>query len=235
MEAHDRLVEFLVAMSPSVPREYPVGEAGEFLRSPDKQALSLLLGAMAMYGSDSPWRFPFDLSRRLGVSGFNAAALAAVGEAEVRRAVGTKPALHIDPPRMGRWIQQAGQVLVGQYGGSANWIWNDYRRIEVERLVRRLMEIPGMGPVKALMLSFILRKDWDAEIVGWGEFNPPMDTGMSDTLRRLGIGRLPLSDDPELIVKVYEGLRSIAKAFCAQGRPLCDACPLSAKCPKQGV
>jgi hypothetical protein len=140
----------------------------------------------------------------------------------------------MDPARMGRWAWDAARLVVGQYGGDANWIWNDFRKMDVGRFVGRLLEVPGIGSVKALVLAFLLHRDWGADIVGWRGFRPPMDAAMLVAAGRLGIGAPESDGDPESIVKVCEGLRKVSK-LCAQERPQCGACPLSAGCPRQGV
>lgn len=232
----DRVSEMLgllAGSAPELPCAYPDGEAGEFLRDPAKQPLSLLLGAIAMYGSEHPWALPHGMAARLGMARFDAPTLAAFGEQDLRRVVGEGPALHIDPRRMGRWAWRAARFVDGQYGG-ANWIWNDYRTMDAGRLVGRLMDVPGMGPVKATVLAFLLRRDWGARIVGWEAFEPPMDGGMLVAANRLGLGT-SRGADPELVVRAYEGLRMVARMFCAGDAPLCGGCPLSEKCPRQGA
>jgi len=218
-----------------IPREYPDGVAGEFLRDPASQPLSLLLGAIAMYGSDSPWSLPHTLATRLGMERFDAMALAGMGEAALRQAIAKRPSLHIDSPKMGRWADQASRMVVGQYGGGTSWIWDDYRRMDAARLVERLRGVPGIGAVKALVFAFLLGTDWGADIVGWDKFEMPMDPPMLEASRRLGIGTSLPRGDPERLVRIHEGLRNIVKRHCALDGPRCEACPLSAKCPRQGV
>jgi hypothetical protein len=228
------IVESLIRAGPKIPCDYPDGEAGEFLKDHASQPLSLLFGAIAMYGSDDPWALPHAWATRLGKERFDATSLAEESESALILALKQRPALHMDPVRMGRWASQAAKVIVGQYGGGTSWIWNDYRHIDVSRLVMRLRGIPGIGAVKALVFAFLLYRDWGATVVGWDKFEIPMDPPMLETLRRLGIGAFP-SGDPEQTVKIHEGLRTIAKKHCIWNGPQCGACPVSAKCPKQGV
>jgi len=228
------MLKLIMDSSPALPCEYPDGEAGEFLRNPTTQPMALLLGTISLYGSEDPWALPHGMAIRLNMNRFDAKTVAAVGEQNLRFAISTKPALHIDPHRMGRWAWQAASVVVGQYGG-ANWIWNDYRTIDVDRLIRRLIGVPGVGFVKAIMLTFLLHRDWKADIVGWERFEPPMDAGMMLAASRLGVVGTIGAPDPERVVRAYEGLRSVSKSFCVRNMPLCGRCPLSEKCPRQGV
>lgn len=228
------IVESLIRAGPKIPCDYPDGEAGEFLRNPTSQSISLLIGAIAMYGSNEPWALPQALAVRLGKGRFDAVSLAEESESTLILAFKQRPVLHLDPVRMGRWINQAAKVIVGQYGGGTSQIWNDYRLIDVSRLVMRLKGIPGIGAVKALVFAFLLYRDWGAIVVGWDKFEIPMDPPMLETLRRLGIGAFP-KGDPEQIVKIHEGLRIITKKHCIWNGPQCGAYPMSAKCPKRGV
>jgi hypothetical protein len=98
-----------------------------------------------------------------------------------------------------------------------------------------LKGIPGIGTVKALVFAFLLNRDWGADIVGWDKFVMPMDPSMLEVSRRLGIGISFPRADPEQLVKIYEGFRSIVKRYCALDGPHCEVCPLSKKCLKQGV
>lgn len=230
METNRDMMELLARAAPKALPAYPDGEAGEFLRNPANRSLALLLGAMTMYGSDTPWEVPHKLHVRLEPMRFTAAALAEVDEGVLRLAMRD---LHVDPAKTGKWISQASKVVVGQYGGEASWIWNDYRRIDVSRLIGRLRGIPGIGSVKALMFAFLLGMDWGADIVGWEHFDMPMDEQMLWASRRLGLA-LPLkSDDPERLVMLHEGLRCAGK-HCGPA-PRCEMCPVSAGCPRQGA
>lgn len=230
METNRNIAELLARSTPLVSPAYPEGEAGEFLRNPVNQPLALLIGAMAMYGSDAPWEVPHKLHARLEPMRFNAAALAEVDEGALRLAMRS---LHVDPAKTGKWISQASKVVVGQYGGEVSWIWNDYRRIEVSRLIGRLKGIPGIGSVKALVFAFLLGMDWGANIVGWEQFDMPMDERMLWASRRLGLVLPIRSDDPEWLVMLHEGLRAAGK-HCGP-LPRCEACPAFAVCPRQGA
>jgi endonuclease III len=228
------ILKFVAQNGTPVPRGYPDGMSGEFLKNPSTQPLSLLLGAIAMYGSDFPWDLPYELATRLRMDQFDAVTLATKDMEELKSAIGNRPMLHIDPTKMGKWISGTAKVIVGQYGGRTSWIWDDYKHMDVSRLVIRLKEIPGIGIVKALIFAFLLNRDWGADIVGWNEFKIPMDLHMLKVSHRLGITLFPM-EDPEQLVMVYEGLRNIMKRYCVLDGPRCEICPLLEKCPRQGV
>lgn len=232
----DNTLELLASLAPPIPCEYPDGDAGMFLKDPASQPFALLVGAIALYGSELPWTLPYVLRTRLNIECFDARAIVAVDENVLRLVLSDASAyvLHMDPSRMAKWVRQSAQVIVGQYGGGTSWIWNDYRRIETAQLIRRLMELPGIGSVKALVLAFLLYRDWGADIVGWEKLQPPMSDTMRTAAFRLGI-QSSISSSPEQIVMVCEGLRNIAKSFCVEDGPLCGNCPLLTGCPRQGV
>ncbi len=232
MEADNSILGLMVSAAPALPRSYPDGAPGEFLKDPANQAFALLVGALALYGSDSPWGMPYELRTRLALPRFDATTIARLGEERLREALRRRPVLHMNPGKMGRWTWQAASVVVGQYG-DAKWIWNDRRHMEAGRLVRRLTGIPGIGAVKALVFAYLLGRDWEADL-DWTGFVPQLNTGMAGTLRRTGTS-LPDVRNLEQFVMAHEGLRSVSKSFCSLDRPLCGECPLSAMCPKQGV
>lgn len=228
------ILELLIHMAPTLPCNYPKGEAGDFLRDQINQPLSLLLGAIALYGSDNPWALPHSLFVRLDKQRFDALTLSQENSVVLCQAIKQKPMLHMDPNKMGMWISNVTKVIVGEYGGGTSWIWDDYRQMDVSRLVRRLKSMPGVGITKALTFSFLLYRDWEANIVGWDKLEMPIDPPMTETLHRLGMGKFPRGS-PEHIVQIYGGLRVLIKQHCTWNRPQCVACPISIICPRQGV
>jgi hypothetical protein len=228
------VLELLIQMAPILPCNYPNGKAGDFLQDQVNQPLSLLLGAIALYGSDDPWALPYNLFIRLDKQRFDALTLSQEDPTILCKAVRQKPILHMDPNKMGTWISKITKVVVGEYGEGTSWIWDDYRQMDVSRLIRRLKSMPGIGVTKALTFSFLLYRDWRADIVGWDKLEIPIEPSMTKALYRLGIEKFPRSD-PEHVVKIYSGLRTLIKKHCTWNEPQCGACPISIICPRQGV
>lgn len=233
MTGGEPLYGALVSLASPVPRGRCLeGRAKVFLDDPATKDFALLVGAIAMYGSEKPWELPCVLADRLMLARFDAETFADIDGRELRRALAEKPSLHIDPGRMSGWIRDCGKVVMGQYG-SASWIWNNYRDMDATRLARRLTGIPGIGIAKATVFTFLLSADWGARVTGWEDFKPPVDHRLSAVLRRLGMDKL--AADPEMAVAALEGARMLAKRNCLADNPRCDSCPLVDKCPKQGV
>jgi hypothetical protein len=227
------LLDSIAALAAPLPGMRPSRHAGELPDDPSEGDFALLVGAIAMYGSDEPWDLPRALAGRLAIGCFDAEVFSGMDIARLRCALAESPALHVDPGKMARWIVDAGKVVAGQYGGSARWIWNDCGGIDATRLARRLVGIPGIGTAKATVFAYLLSRDHGIPVSGWDVFDPPMNQRLLAVRARLG-GHA-LRGDPGRDVAILEGIRELAKGFCGLTGPQCGICPLSGKCPKQGV
>jgi uncharacterized HhH-GPD family protein len=116
---------------------------------------------------------PLELSRRLG-SSLDAEAIAGMDPGELEQAFRERPALHRYPGTMARRTQDLCAALASEYGGDAGRVW-----LEAEtgrELERRLLELPGIGPMKARSLIAILGKRFGLRPPGWEEVAPTYPT-----------------------------------------------------------
>ena len=229
------MYETLISLAPPVPRARDLSDrAKTFLEDPATRDFALLVGAVALYGSERPWELPCLLADRLKITQFDADTFSGIDRNKLCHVLSEKPSPHVDPGRMSSWIKDCGKVVMGQYSGGTSWIWNNYRIMDATRLARRLTGIPGIGTAKATVFTFLLLADWEAQVTGWEIFEPPVDERVSLTMRRLGMGKT-MSRDPEETVATLEGIRALTKWHCLPSNPRCGLCPLTDKCCKQGV
>jgi uncharacterized HhH-GPD family protein len=115
---------------------------------------------------------PLELQRRLGT--LEPARIAATDPAELDRIFREKPALHRFPGAMAERTQALCEALVHDYDGDAARIWND--AVDARDLERRLLALPGIGPMKARTLLAILGKQFGVKPAGWDEVAPQHPT-----------------------------------------------------------
>ncbi|HXV95128.1 MAG TPA: HhH-GPD-type base excision DNA repair protein [Gaiellaceae bacterium] len=115
---------------------------------------------------------PLELKRRLG--SFDAATIAAADPGELEELFRRKPAIHRFPGNMARRVQELSAAVVEDYGGRAERVWLDAE--SGEDLERRLLDLPGIGPMKARSLLAILGKRFGVRPPGWEHVAPTHPT-----------------------------------------------------------
>jgi len=115
---------------------------------------------------------PLELERRLGT--LDPARIASTDPAELDRVFREKPALHRFPGAMAERTQAMCAYLAETYDGDATRIWRD--AADAEDLKRRLLDLPGIGDMKARSLLAILFKRFDVRLPGWEEVGPKHPT-----------------------------------------------------------
>ena len=106
---------------------------------------------------------PLELSRRIG--GLDARHIATMDADELDRVFRTPPALHRFPSNMAKRVRELAIYLVDRYEGDASRIWRD--AADGADLHRRLLDVPGIGPMKADTLVAILGKQLGVAPAGW--------------------------------------------------------------------
>jgi len=115
---------------------------------------------------------PLEIRRRLGT--LEAAAIAGTDPGELEAAFRTRPAIHRFPGNMARRVQELCAAIVEDYGGRAERVW-----LEAESgkdLEKRLLGLPGIGPMKARSLIAILVKRYGVRPPGWEDVTPTHPT-----------------------------------------------------------
>jgi uncharacterized HhH-GPD family protein len=146
-------------------------EADRFLA---EEPLALLVGFVLdqQVTVQKAFSGPLELRRRLG--GFDAATIATTDPVELEKLFRQKPAIHRFPGNMARRVQELCAAVAEDYGGRAERVWLDAE--SGEDLQRRLLDLPGIGPMKARSLIAILVKRFGVTPPGWEEVAPTHPT-----------------------------------------------------------
>jgi uncharacterized HhH-GPD family protein len=115
---------------------------------------------------------PLELQRRIGA--LDASAIAGMDPGELDRAFRERPALHRFPGTMAQRTQDLCAAITSEYGGDAERVWTEAD--SGADLERRLLDLPGIGPMKARSLIAILIKRFDVRPPGWETVAPTHHT-----------------------------------------------------------
>jgi uncharacterized HhH-GPD family protein len=115
---------------------------------------------------------PLELKRRFGT--LNAATIAEADPGELDRIFREKPALHRYPGTMAERTQDLAGAIASEYGGDASRVWSQAET--GADLERRLLDLPGIGPMKARSLIAILVKRFGVRPPGWEDVAPSHPT-----------------------------------------------------------
>ena len=115
---------------------------------------------------------PLELKRRIG--NLDASAIAGMDPGELDRAFRERPALHRFPGTMAMRTQELCAAIATDYDGDAARVWNEAR--DGHDLQQRLLDLPGIGPMKARSLIAILGKRFGIKTPGWEDVAPSHPT-----------------------------------------------------------
>jgi uncharacterized HhH-GPD family protein len=115
---------------------------------------------------------PLELERRVGT--LDAGELAAMDPDRLERAFREKPALHRYPGAMARRVQDLAAAIANHYGGDAARVWTEAE--DGRDLERRLLDLPGIGAMKARSLIAVIGKRLGVKPPGWEEVAPKHPT-----------------------------------------------------------
>jgi uncharacterized HhH-GPD family protein len=115
---------------------------------------------------------PLELKRRIG--GLDAAHIAGMDPGELDRAFRERPALHRFPGTMASRTQELCAAIASEYGDDAARVWNE--ATDGRDLQQRLLDLPGIGPMKARSLIAILGKRFGVKPPGWEDVAPSHPT-----------------------------------------------------------
>lgn len=111
---------------------------------------------------------PLELKRRIGT--LDAARIAAMDPEKLDAAFRERPALHRFPGNMARRTQDLCVVIARDYDNDAASVWRDART--GSELEKRLLNLPGIGEMKAKTLIAILGKQLGVRPPGWEAVAP---------------------------------------------------------------
>jgi uncharacterized HhH-GPD family protein len=144
---------------------------------------------------------PWDLKRRLGH--LDARRIAATDPAELDRVFRERPALHRFPGAMAGKVAALCAAIVERYDGDASRIWRDAR--DGADLRARLLDLPGIGDMKARSILAILGKRLGVDLPGMADVLPQHPT-LGDV------------DSPEALAAYQAGKRAHKAELRAQGK-----------------
>lgn len=143
---------------------------------------------------------PLEIRRRTGT--LDAAKLAAMEPEAFADLFRQRPAIHRFPASMAGKVQALAAAVAGDYGGDAARIWTEAR--DARDLEKRLLGLPGIGPMKAKTLLAILGKRYGIKPAGWDEVAPKHPT-LGDV------------DSPEALARYQAGKRAYKATLRAGG------------------
>jgi uncharacterized HhH-GPD family protein len=115
---------------------------------------------------------PLELKKRIGT--LDAAAIAGMDPGELDSAFRERPALHRFPGTMAMRTQELCAAVASEYDGDAARVWNEAS--DGRDLEQRLLDLPGIGPMKARSLIAILGKRFGIKPPGWEDVAPTYPT-----------------------------------------------------------
>lgn len=125
---------------------------------------------------------PYELRKRIGT--LDAAKIAAMDADQLEAAFKERPALHRFPANMARRTQALCEAIVRNYGGDAAAVWRDAQ--DGKDLEKRLLDLPGIGAMKARTIIGILGKQFGVRPSGWEQVAPQhMSLGDVDSPEKL--------------------------------------------------
>jgi uncharacterized HhH-GPD family protein len=109
---------------------------------------------------------PRDLKRRLG-GRLDAEEIASMDPDQLAAVFSARPALHRFPAANAKRVQELCRLIVHEYGGRAQDIWET--AATGEDLYRRVRALPGFGEQKARIFVGLLGKQLGVRPPGWEE------------------------------------------------------------------
>ena len=175
-------------------------EADELVSS---DALALLIGFALdqQVTVQKAFSGPLDMRSRLGH--LDAKKIAATDPAELDRVFRDRPAIHRFPGSMAGKVQALAAAIADRYDGDATRIWNE--AADGTDLQRRLLELPGIGEMKAKTILAVLGKRLGVSLPGMGEVLPRHPT-LGDV------------DSAEALAEYQAGKRAYKASMRAQGK-----------------
>ena len=139
-----------------------------------EEPLALLIGFVLdqQVSVQKAFSGPLELKRRIGT--LDAAAIAGMDPGDLDRAFRERPALHRFPGTMAMRTQELCAAIVSDYEGDAARVWTE--ATDGRDLQQRLLDLPGIGPMKARSLIAILGKRFGIKPPGWEEVAPTHHT-----------------------------------------------------------
>ena len=176
-------------------------DAADTLVSEDPLALLIGFALDQQVTVQKAFSGPLEIRNRLGH--LDARRIAATDPGELDRAFRERPAIHRFPGSMAGKVAALCAAIAERYDNDASKIWreaNDGRDLE-----RRLLELPGIGPMKAKSILAILGKRYGVALPGMADVMPRHPT-LGDV------------DSPEALADYQAGKRAYKASMRAAGK-----------------
>ncbi len=131
----------------------------------DGSPFALLIGMLLdqQYPMEHAFRGPAKILDRFG--NLDPAAIAAAEPEQFASLCSEPPAVHRFPGSMAQKVQAVSQIVVEQYDGNAERIWNEAEN--AQDLLARMTALPGFGKQKAQIFIALLAKQLGVRPEGW--------------------------------------------------------------------
>lgn len=246
LERKKKIVEALIKYGREYEEDEGEYEEDEVVINPRRNPLGFLFGVIfdQSIRYEKAWKAPIELKKRLGHLDVRKIAKMRKSELEkvLRGRKDEEKSLHRFPEKLADWIIEASKLILSEYKGKAQNIWND-KPTAVE-LINRLREFKGIGQKKANMAAEILLGEYGIKIRGKEHIDVSYDRHVRRVFLRTGLIE---KDSVEEVIKIARQLHpsypaeldipawKIGMKFCHFKNPECNKCPLRKVCPKLKV
>jgi uncharacterized HhH-GPD family protein len=214
------------------------GPAADYIFDLEAYPQAYVIGCLAQRSSSAEraWRLPYLLRERLG--SLDVEFLAGQPEEDLSRAIGERPSLHRFPPTMASNIKSAMGRIVETHDGDPALIWSG--EPSVATVVRRFIELDGIGPKIATMATILLVNFYKVPMRDLHLLDLPVDVQIRRVFQRLGLVRESDYDEaivlwarelwPDFPGMVDVALWEVGRELCRPANPRCDRCFLAEVC-----
>jgi uncharacterized HhH-GPD family protein len=144
---------------------------------------------------------PLEIRNRLGH--LDARKIARTDPAELDRVFRERPAIHRFPGSMAGKVAALCAAIAERYDNDASRIWTEAK--DGRDLEARLLDLPGIGPMKAKTILAVLGKRYGVSLPGMADVMPKHPT-LGDV------------DSPEALAEYQAGKRAYKASMRAQGK-----------------
>lgn len=139
----------------------------------DRDPLALLVGMLLdqQFPMEKAFAGPYLLAQRMGVDHLDAQDIAEHDPETFTKLFVGPPAIHRFPGAMAGRVQELARVLIANYDGRAEAVWDDAK--SGAELHARLGALPGFGAQKARIFVALLGKQRGVRPRGWREAAGP--------------------------------------------------------------
>ena len=176
-------------------------EAADALVSGDPLALLIGFALDQQVTVQKAFSGPLEIRTRLGH--LDARKIAATDPAELDRVFRERPAIHRFPGSMAGKVAALCAAIADHYDNDASKLWTEAQ--DGRDLERRLLELPGIGAMKAKTILAVLGKRYGVALPGMADVMPQHPT-LGDV------------DSPEALAEYQARKRAYKASMRAQGK-----------------